>query len=173
MDFNRALSKRVRAYGAAALAAGLCVSVGLGAVASTATAATQRATPPQLQSVTVKPYSGILANSKKVSLYLLTVEKGGKLHCTGICLTYWQPLLVPTATKSIPVAKSVKGKIGFVKRTSRTKQVTFNGYPVYHYTGDSGPNQVKGEGTPADGGTWYLVNAATTSVSSTPVKPKG
>ena len=153
----------------AALAAGLCAAIGLGTVASTAMAATV----PQLQSVTVKPYSGILATAKKVSLYLLTVEKGGKLHCTGMCVTYWPPLLVPTATKSIPVSKSVKGKIGFVKRTSKLKQVTFNGYPVYRYSGDSGPNQVNGEGTPADGGTWYLVNATTTSVSSTPVKPKG
>jgi len=166
-----ALPTRARATRATALAIGICASIGLGGVA--AAAATPHVTAPQLQSVTVKPYSGILANSKKVALYLLTVEKGGKLHCTGMCVTYWPPLLVPTATKSIPVSKSVKGKIGFVKRTSKLKQVTFNGYPVYRYSGDSGPNQVNGEGTPADGGTWYLVNATTTSVASTPVKPKG
>jgi len=148
------------------------VAVALGGTATAAVASVPRTTAPQLQATTVKPYTGILANAKRHSLYALSNESKGKLHCTGMCLTYWPPLLVSSSTKSVTVGKGVKGKIGFVKRSSTTKQVTFNGFPLYRYSGDTGAGQVSGEAIAADGGTWYLVSAAATTTSATQVKPK-
>ena len=61
------------------------------------------------------------------------------------------------------------GPIGFIDRTGPTKQITFNGFPVYRYVGDYGPNGSNGEGVMADGGTWYLANAAATTNGATEV----
>jgi predicted lipoprotein with Yx(FWY)xxD motif len=132
-----------------------------------ATATLAGASGAQLQKITVKPYVGILANAKQHTLYVLSAEKGGSLHCKASCLSIWPPLLVKTAVTKLSLGAGVAGKIGFVKRSSTMKQVAFNGYPLYVFTGDSGPKQVNGQGIAADGGTWYLVNAAAKTASST------
>ncbi len=117
-------------------------------------------------------YSGILeAGTSSFSLYLLSAESNGTLHCTGSCLQAWPPLLVPSGTKSIALGAGVNGTIGFVTRGSQ-KQVTFNGYPVYTFSQDPGPNQATGEGIKSDGGTWELVHAGATTKSATPFAPR-
>ncbi len=107
--------------------------------------------------------------SSSYSLYLLSDEQGGSIHCTGQCLTAWPPLLVPTSTTSITVGAGVHGTIGFIARGSGQKQVTFNSYPVYTFFQDTGPGQSHGQGTKSDGGTWYLVNPAATTPGGTPI----
>jgi predicted lipoprotein with Yx(FWY)xxD motif len=154
------LAARATAYlGAGALAAASLALAGAG----TAAAAT-----PFLKAANVPNYPGALENSASRSLYVLSTEKGAKIHCTGACAAIWLPLVVKSTVKTVSVAKTVKGKVGFVKRTAKTKQVTFNTYPVYVYTGDSGPNQSTGEGIAADGGVWRLAHATTKSASATP-----
>jgi predicted lipoprotein with Yx(FWY)xxD motif len=144
---------------AALLAAGVTMSVAGVSISDAASAA--------LQKVTVKPYTGILASAKHHAFYLLSNESGAKIHCRTHCLSIWPPLLVKTSVTSVSVGVGVGGKIGFVKRSSTMKQVTFNGYPIYFFTGDSGPNQVNGQGIVSDGGTWYLVRASAKSPATT------
>jgi predicted lipoprotein with Yx(FWY)xxD motif len=146
---------------AALLAAGTTMAIA-GVSISDAASAT-------LQKITVKPYAGILTSAKHHSLYLLSNERGAKIHCRTSCLNIWPPFLVKTSVKSVSVGGGVAGKTGFVKRSATMKQVTFNGYPIYFFTGDSRPNQVNGQGIVADGGTWYLVRAGATSPSTTKV----
>jgi predicted lipoprotein with Yx(FWY)xxD motif len=131
-------------------------------------------TPPFLQSTNVKAYPGVLANSVGRTLYVLSTEKNATIHCVRHCLTTWPPLLVKSSTKSVTLGKGVSGKIGFVKRSSTKKQVTYNSYPVYIYSGDSGAMQSNGEGIAADGGTWTMVHASSTTATGTPyarIKP--
>lgn len=125
------------------------------------------ATGAQLLKATVKPYSGILENAKHHTLYALTSEKGGRLRCKAACTPIWFPFLVKSSVTTVSLGAGVAGKIGFVKRSATTKQVTFNSYPVYAFSGDGGPGQVNGQGIAADGGTWYLVNATAKSSSKT------
>jgi predicted lipoprotein with Yx(FWY)xxD motif len=124
---------------------------------------------PLLQSGRAGPYAGILVNSGHHSLYANTSERGGKIHCRGACFSFWPPVLVKNSVTSVTLGAGVKGKIGFIRRSSTTRQVTFNGFPVYRFSGD-GAGQANGEGVPADGGTWYLVNAGSRSPSTTHVK---
>jgi predicted lipoprotein with Yx(FWY)xxD motif len=127
---------------------------------------------PVLRAASIANYSGLLENSASHTLYLLSAEKGGKLKCTSSsCLKIWHPLEVKSSAKSISVQSSVKGKIGFVKRSSSEKQVTFNSYPLYTYVGDTGPNQSNGEAIAADGGTWFLVHASAKSATTSAYEP--
>jgi predicted lipoprotein with Yx(FWY)xxD motif len=127
---------------------------------------------PAIHAANIPNYSGVLENHASRTLYLLSIEKGAKLHCVAkTCRTQWLPLLVPTATRSIAVAGTVKGKIGFVARSKTQKQVTVNTYPVYAFKGDKGPNQSNGEAVAADGGTWSMLRAAAKSAAATPVAP--
>jgi predicted lipoprotein with Yx(FWY)xxD motif len=159
---SRLTVRATACLGAGALAAASLVLAGAGPAA---------AATPLLKSANIPNYVGVLENSASRSLYLLSTEKGSKIHCTAACAATWIPLVVKSSVKSVSIAKGVKGKIGFVKRTAKAKQVTFNTYPVYAYTGDSGPNQSNGEGFAADGGVWHLLHAATKSTGATPYAP--
>ena len=70
--------------------------------------------------------------------------------------------------KHVTVGSGVKGKIGFVARPHKMKQVTDNGWPVYTYVGDTGPAQHFGEGLVSYGGTWHLMRASVKSSRTTP-----
>jgi len=160
---------------ASRLVARAAVSVGVGSLAAAslalAGAGPAGAAGPLLKSANIPAYAGVLENSTSFSLYVLSNEKGAKLHCTGSCLSTWKPLVVKSSVKSVTVARTVKGRIGFVKRTIKTKQVTFNTYPVYTYVGDTGPNQSMGQDVTSNGGIWHLVHAAAKSLGATPYLP--
>ena len=112
----------------------------------------------------------MLTDSAGYSLYVLSTESKGKLHCTSSsCLADWPPLLV-AKNAMITSGSGVKGKISHVTRGSKW-QVTYNGWPVYTFAGDSGPGKSNGENIVAFGGTWYLVHAAATTNSGTPSRP--
>jgi predicted lipoprotein with Yx(FWY)xxD motif len=148
--------------------AALTVTFALGAVLSGVSAASGTSS---LRSINISGgYSSALGNQSSRSLYVLSAEKGAKLHCKSGCLTTWPPLLVKTSVKSISLGKGVKGKIGFVTRSKTMKQVTFNSYPVYQYSGDTGAKQSNGEDIVADGGTWTLVHAGASTAGGTPFK---
>ena len=98
----------------------------------------------------------ILANAKDRTLYTYTADKGGKSACTGACLTYWPPLLLPSGTTQ-PVAGP--GVSGLGTEPSRVvSQVTYHGMPLYTYIGDKAPNQTTGQGVVDSLGTWYVVS---------------
>jgi len=148
------------------------ISVGLLAAAGLLTAplaGSADASATVLQSVNIAGFPGALANHASRTLYILTVEKGAKLKCTGGCLGHWIPVTVKSSVTSVSLGANVKGKIGFVARSATTKQVTFNSYPLYTFAGDSGPRQSHGEGAAFDGGKWYVVKASSTSVGATPI----
>lgn len=154
--------------------AAVCVGAALGLAASFAFASTSASatTAPTLQSVKVAGYSSVLAGSTARTLYLLNIEKGAKLHCKTKCLSLWLPVLVKSSVKSVTIGTGVKGKIGFVSRSSSHKQVTFNSYPVYSYTGDSGPRQEHGEDVMSFGGAWKMLKVSATTAASTPDSPQ-
>jgi predicted lipoprotein with Yx(FWY)xxD motif len=96
----------------------------------------------------------VLATSGGRTLYLYTPDGNNLSNCTGSCVAYWPPLL----TKGKPVAGTgvKKSLLGTAKRGLKL-QVTYNGHPLYRYSGDMGAGQTTGEGS---GGTWYAVTAA-------------
>ena len=98
--------------------------------------------------VTAQKVSGtgtVLVDAKGDALYSPAEEKGGTIHCTGGCTAVWVPLTV--ASGATPTAGSgVSGKLGVVKRPDGTRQVTWNGSPLYTFANDGGPGDVMGNG---------------------------
>ena len=124
---------------------------------------------PFLQAISIKGSAPVLVNSSHDTLYVLSDEKSGHLHCTGACLGYWPAVLVKKNVTKVSVGSGVKGKIGFIARAGGMKQVTFDSFPLYRFAGDAGAAQTGGEGLSSYGGTWYAVKAAATSPSTVAV----
>jgi predicted lipoprotein with Yx(FWY)xxD motif len=52
----------------------------------------------------------------------------------------------------------IKSKLGTTKRKNGKKQVTYNGHPLYYYSGDNKAGQANGEGLDAFGAEWYVLS---------------
>jgi predicted lipoprotein with Yx(FWY)xxD motif len=95
--------------------------------------------------VAVKSVDGIgdvLVDSDGKALYASDVEADGKVHCTGGCTSFWEPLTIDSAK---PTAAGDVGKIGVVSRPDGAKQVTVGGKLLYTFSEDA-PGKVKGNG---------------------------
>jgi hypothetical protein len=71
----------------------------------------------------------------------------------------------PTASGSAKASD-----LGTITRSDGTKQVTYDGHPLYYFSGDSGAGTATGQGSDGFGAKWWLVDPSgsdvTASVSS-------
>lgn len=73
-------------------------------------------------------------------LYTYNADTSGVSNCTGSCLASWPPYLQTATLPSLPTGVST------IKRTDTgATQYTYNGLPLYYFTGDSN-GQVTGNG---------------------------
>jgi predicted lipoprotein with Yx(FWY)xxD motif len=112
----------------------------------------------------------VLVNAEGRTLYWFAKDTSTKSRCNGSCATYWPPVLgKATAT----AATSLPHGFGTIKRTDGKAQVTYDGHPLYTYSGDTAAGQLNGNGLNASGGLWWAITpsgseltAKTTSSSS-------
>ena len=90
------------------------------------------------------------------TLYILTTDAPNQSTCAGACAAIWPPFTVsPGAT---PTAGSgVSGKLGTMKRSDGSTQVTYDGRPLYYYSHDTAAGQTNGQGF---AGVWYVALAS-------------
>jgi CxxC motif-containing protein (DUF1111 family) len=72
----------------------------------------------------------------------------GTSTCNGGCATSWPPLLVSDG------AASGVANLGTITRNDGTEQASYNGRPLYFYSGDSAAGDANGDGL---GGVWHTV----------------
>jgi predicted lipoprotein with Yx(FWY)xxD motif len=89
------------------------------------------------------------------TLYRLTKDSKNKSVCTGKCATIWTPVLLATGQKT-PVGVGV-AKLGSFARANGTHQVTYEGIPLYTFTGDKKAGQVTGN-VKDTWGQWWSIN---------------
>jgi predicted lipoprotein with Yx(FWY)xxD motif len=88
----------------------------------------------------------VVASSNGMTVYTFDkdVANSGTSACSGGCLTKWPALTVPAG--STPTAASgITGKLGTITRTDDgTLQVTYNGKPLYFFSGDKAAGDSNG-----------------------------
>ncbi len=98
----------------------------------------------------------VLVDAKGMTLYLFEKDRRNKSACAGACAKVWSPLLV----KGKPTAGGgVKASLLGTTRRKSGVQVTYNGHPLYHFSGDKKPGDMRGEGSKAFGAEWYVLSA--------------
>jgi predicted lipoprotein with Yx(FWY)xxD motif len=93
------------------------------------------------------------------TLYLFEADSSTTSACTGECAQVWPPLLMHGAatTATSPLHG---GLVGSVARADGTRQVTYNGHPLYSYVGDKKAGDSSGQGLNQFGAGWYVVAPA-------------
>jgi predicted lipoprotein with Yx(FWY)xxD motif len=89
------------------------------------------------------------------TLYRLTKDSKNKSVCTGKCATIWTPVLLASGQKT-PVGDGVS-KLGSFARANGTHQVTYEGIPLYTFTGDKKAGLVTGN-VKDTWGQWWSIN---------------
>jgi predicted lipoprotein with Yx(FWY)xxD motif len=150
-----------------ALGAGLLVAACSSAGSSTGAAAsgTPAGTSPSSSSASASGATVIktasssagtfLTNGSGRAVYLWAKDTGDMSNCNGACAGAWPPV---TATGSVTASGTAKASdLGTITRSDGSKQVTYDGHPLYYFSGDSGPGTATGQGSDGFGAKWWLV----------------
>jgi predicted lipoprotein with Yx(FWY)xxD motif len=127
----------------------------------TPTGSTTSSGPATVAVAKVGDLGSVLVNGDGRTLYLFEADTGSTSTCTGECAGIWPALTTSgDATASMGASSS---KLGTTTRDDGSTQVTYNGHPVYLYSGDTASGQANGEGLNTYGGLWYAVTTAGTA----------
>ena len=97
----------------------------------------------------------------------LALDTSTKSNCNGTCIPFWPPVKGPAT-----LASGVKGTLGTITRQDGSKQASYNGHPLYTYSGDSSPGQATGNGITLNGGIWHEATAMGSAVAPAPSPSK-
>lgn len=155
---------------AAALLAAACSSTSSGSAASSAPAAgsTGSGSAAAASGTVIKTTAGstgaFLTDSSGRAVYLWVKDGHNMSACSGACAGAWPPV---TAQGSVTAGGSAKASdLGTITRSDGTKQVTYDGHPLYYFAGDSGAGQTSGQGSDSFGAKWWLVSPSGAQITS-------
>ena len=98
----------------------------------------------------------VLTTAKGLTVYTFAADTTpGKSSCYGSCAAYWPPVIGAASA-----AAGIPGTFATITRTDGTKQVTWNGHPLYTYVGDHGPGTATGNNLNINGGLWKEITVS-------------
>jgi predicted lipoprotein with Yx(FWY)xxD motif len=123
-----------------------------------------------VSAVDVSGLGAALVNGTGRTLYVLSSEQGGMVTCTDDngCTKVWPDTELPSGTTHGIAGAGVQASLlGTTKNASGDLYLTYGGYPLYTFTGDTAPDQANGQGITSFGGTWSVI-----SPTGMPVNPQ-
>ena len=99
----------------------------------------------------------ILVDSKGNTLYVFLQDTGDTSTCTGDCAASWPALIAKGEVKAGGGGDVDESLLGTSARDDGKMQVTYNGHPLYFFSGDQAPGDTNGQGL---GDVWFVVSPA-------------
>lgn len=106
----------------------------------------------------------VLVNSQGRTLYIFEPDKHAKVTCTGGCATAWPPVMLAGAKASTGGAVKT-ALVSSDPDPAGGRVVTYNGWPLYLFSGDSGAGMANGQALNSSGGLWYVITPAGTVIT--------
>ena len=94
-----------------------------------------------------------LTDTEGRTLYLFTNDLPGTSNCSGGCAEAWPPFLLGEA--GLTPVNGMSGILGATLRTDDTRQITYDGMPLYYFANDEQPGDTNGQFV---GEAWFVVN---------------
>lgn len=128
-----------------------------GAGAAMAANASTHAQSGTVRAVKSKSFGMILVGANGKTLYRYTLDSKGINRCTSnaTCAKLWPQFLIKATAKPTVGAGASAGLLGTIKAAHGMRQVTYAGFPLYFFSGDSAAGQTKGQGFQKQ---WFVVN---------------
>jgi len=172
---NRSSVRRLLAIFGVGVASSLmlaaCGGTAAGNPTPTPTHASSAKSPAAAAGITIKTTSiaglgTVLVNAQGRTLYTLTSESGGKLTCTKSngCTQSWVEVDLPSGATAVSASGGSQSALLSSETGASGTVVTYNGWPLYTFVGDSKAGQANGEGLQSFGGTWYALDTSGSAV---------
>jgi predicted lipoprotein with Yx(FWY)xxD motif len=97
----------------------------------------------------------VLVNGQGRTLYLFLKDRHGKSTCYGGCARVWPPAIASDTPRVGPDVAAAKLTAPW--RKDHTRQLVYNGHPLYTMSADTRPGEMEGQGFL---GTWFVVSPA-------------
>ena len=104
----------------------------------------------------------IITDDKGMTLYMFTPDARNVSNCEGACLNVWPPVMLKSdeTLSSVGVDGNLRrSKLGVAMRFDGSRQVTYNGFPLYWWVRDKTPGDITGQWV---GNVWFVLNDAGT-----------
>jgi predicted lipoprotein with Yx(FWY)xxD motif len=87
-------------------------------------------------------------------VYVFGADRSTTSHCYGVCAAAWPPVLTNGAAQA---GQGIDAKLlGTTTRKDGTRQVTYNGHPLYYYSADK-VGKVMCQHANMHGGVWLII----------------
>jgi predicted lipoprotein with Yx(FWY)xxD motif len=106
----------------------------------------------------------VLVNSKGKTIYWFAIDTPTTSKCTGSCTSFWPPVPGPVTA----AAGTNLMHFGTITRSDGTVQATYEGHPLYTFTGDTGAGQINGNGKNLSGGLWWAMTPSGAKLGGAP-----
>ncbi|MFI6725969.1 hypothetical protein NRF20_37830 [Streptomyces sp. R-74717] len=109
------------------------------------------------------PLGTILVDGEGRTLYLWEADTTSRSTCSGECAKEWPPVIV----SGEPVAgEGVKaGLLGTTKHSDGSREVTYNGHPLYYFADDKKVGGINGQKVNDSGAEWYVLDTSGNEVT--------
>jgi predicted lipoprotein with Yx(FWY)xxD motif len=153
---------------AAALTVAACASGGSGGSPQSAATGNSGTTGAAAAATVITTHAGsggtFLSDGSGRAVYLWAKDTMDKSMCSGACASAWPP--VTDSGKLTASGGAKAADLGTITRSDGTKQVTYDGHPLYYYAGDSAAGQTSGQGNDSFGAKWWLIAPSGTQITS-------
>jgi predicted lipoprotein with Yx(FWY)xxD motif len=111
--------------------------------ASSSAPASEPATGEASVLVAESDFGQILTDANGATIYFFANDDVGVSTCTDECLASWPPV---GASGTPTAGDGVTADLGTLDRDDGTTQLTINGHPAYHFSGDQAAGDTNGQG---------------------------
>lgn len=155
-------TRRILAPTLLLLTAASSLAVGVAGPSGAATTPATDAKPSITLVVRDSKLGSIITDDKGMTLYMFTPDARNVSNCEGACLNVWPPVMLKSdeTLSSVGVDGNLRrSKLGVAMRFDGSRQVTYNGFPLYWWVRDKTPGDVTGQWV---GNVWFVLNDAGT-----------
>lgn len=117
-------------------------------------------------SVKQTPLGKTLVDANGRALYLFEADKPSVSTLSRAGLAVWPAFTAATTPQPKDGARA--SQISTITGAGGTRQVTYNGHPLYYYIGDQQPGDTRGQGLNQFGARWYVLSPSGSAVISAP-----
>jgi predicted lipoprotein with Yx(FWY)xxD motif len=132
------------------------------------TVSTPTATTAGVSTATLPKLGVVLVDGRGHTLYVFMPDKHSKVTCTGACAQVWPPLKLQSGQSPAASGQVKSSMLSSASDPEGGSVVTYAGWPLYTYAGDSGPGTASGQGLNINGGLWYVIAPSGSVITTAP-----
>lgn len=108
-----------------------------------------------------------LVDGSGKSLYAFDLDTAGQSKCSDQCAQAWPPFVIANGQSVVANGNAQGSSLNGIGRSDGSAQVTYNGLPLYYFSGDQVAGDTKGQGLDSFGASWWLVKPDGTKLTTT------